>query len=461
MKFIFTILMTCLIQLSFAQIEQKTIKVDKRIRNFIVYKPKNFHVGMPLVINMHGFTMTGSNQMNYTVMNKKADEAGFVVIYPSGLQKRWGSGTFFGVVNKVDDVNFTRMMIDYMQLYYGIDPSKVYSTGYSAGGFMSYRLACEIPGRIAAIAPVASSMIYEIYESCNPEKRIPIMIVNGTTDPVVAYNGIPGNFPSVDKVVELWSKESVCDPVIIPDTLPNIEVNDNSRVVKTWYPPCTDTKGVLFYKILYGGHTWPGSGPLAILGNTNQDIKLNDEMWDFFNQYQIAIEDFCALVENPSVNVSDCSATLTWNAVEGATSYRIVLHNLQTREFVSYSSSTPSLNLSLSEGSQYRWSVGVNCASGSFRSTSGPDFSACTGINGRVGNLDEKFLLYPNPASNQINVFVDEANDVPMARILDYSGKTIKEVSLYSGLNEINIEGLAGGMYILQTTQGSQTFVKL
>ncbi|MBX7226823.1 MAG: T9SS type A sorting domain-containing protein, partial [Chitinophagales bacterium] len=354
-----------------------------------------------------------------------------------------------------------KMMIDYMQMYYGIDPSKVYSTGYSAGGFMSYRLACDMPGRLAAIAPVASSMITEIYESCNPEKRIPVMIVNGTADPVVAYQGIPGNFPSVDKVVEFWSKESVCDPVIIPDTLPNIQVNDNSRVVKIWYPPCTDTKGVLFYKILYGGHTWPGSGPLSIVGNTNQDVKINDEMWNFFSQYQIASGDFCASVVNPAVNVADCTAALTWDAVPDAASYRIVVHNLQTREFLSYTSNTNTFSLPMIAGSEYRWSVGVDCGGGTFRSTNGPDFYACPGISGKVAKIDEKFLLYPNPASSFIQVLLEEDLEITVASLLDYSGKIIKEINLSPGLNEINIEDLAEGMYILQTSQGNQAFVKI
>jgi polyhydroxybutyrate depolymerase len=144
-------------------IAQKNIQTrwQNRPRNAIVYLPRNFNPSenLPLVINMHGFLTTSQFQFDYTQFHKLADTARCIVIYPDGIDLRWNSGTFFFVSSTVDDVGFLGDWMDRAAVLYNADLKKVYSMGYSAGGFMSYKLACDATNRVAAIAPDVASMV--------------------------------------------------------------------------------------------------------------------------------------------------------------------------------------------------------------------------------------------------------------------------------------------------------------
>ncbi|MBK8673668.1 MAG: T9SS type A sorting domain-containing protein [Bacteroidetes bacterium] len=460
-KSLLLIVIFCFLQKEIsAQASSKILKIDKRLRSFIVYKPSNYSEGMPLVLNLHGFTLTGSAQMSYTNFNRFADSVGCMVVYPTGIQKRWGAGTFMGVDNKVDDVSFLGQLIDYMAINYAVDLTRVYSIGYSAGGFMSYRLACDLSGRIAAISPVASSMTQEVFSDCNPTRRIPILCMNGTSDPVVSYYGIPGQFPSTKKVVEFWTKDNLCDPIVIEDTLPNLAVNDNSRVTKTVYLGCGANAPFEFYKILYGGHTWPGAKPFGILGNTNQDINANKIIWDFLSQYDIPQEMVCVKPSNLSSNINDCSAILSWNSVGGTTGYRISIIDNTAKEMKIYQSNTNSFSISTINGHNYSWGVAANCDGNFFNLAEGPSFNSCgNGISNKLAK-DNSFNLFPNPTRDILYFQFDKIIGNELVQIVDIVGRNIKEFNLIEGQNQILVADLEVGMYFIKTSFGSFGFVK-
>lgn len=455
--------LACLLSLQLnlnAQAVAKQLKIDKRIRSFIVYKPTNYTEGMPLVLNLHGFTLNGSAQMSYTNFNRFADSVGCMVVYPSGIQKRWGAGTFMGVENKIDDVSFLGQLIDYMAINYAIDLKKVYSIGYSAGGFMSYRLACDLSGRIAAISPVASSMTQEVYSDCNPSRRIPILSIHGTGDPVVSFYGIPGQFPSNRKVVEFWTKNNICDPIVVEDTLPNIAVNDHSRVTRTVYPSCGNNAPFISYKIIYGGHTWPGSNPFGILGNTNQDIKANSVIWDFLSQYSIPQQMICDKPTNLLSNINDCIATLTWNEIVGTTGYRISIIDNTAKEVKIYESNSNSFIFPTITDHNYSWAVAANCEGNFFNLAIGTPFNACgLGLTNRK-TFEKSIVLFPNPANDKLYFESDEIMNNEMVQIVDIVGRKVKDYICKEGQNIISIENLEKGMYFLQTKMGGIEFVK-
>jgi polyhydroxybutyrate depolymerase len=135
---------------------------QSRPRNVIVYLPRNFSPSenLPVVINMHGFSTTAQFQFDYTQFHKVADSVRCIVVYPEGVDLRWNSGTFFFVPSSIDDIGFLGDWMDRVAVLYNADMKRVYSMGYSAGGFMSYKLACDLTNRVAAIAPDVAALGY-------------------------------------------------------------------------------------------------------------------------------------------------------------------------------------------------------------------------------------------------------------------------------------------------------------
>ena len=140
----------------------KTLEFGGRTRNYLVHPPKGYDgkSSLPLVLVLHGAIQGATNVERMSGMSAKADKENFLAVYPngtsgSGLAPTWNAGACCGYaqMNKVDDVGFLRALIDRLEHDYPIDPKRVFATGISNGGMMSYRLACEMADRIAAVAP--------------------------------------------------------------------------------------------------------------------------------------------------------------------------------------------------------------------------------------------------------------------------------------------------------------------
>ena len=254
-------------------------------RTYTVYLPASYTPGdqLPLLFSLHGLTQTGNIMMQFTDFNTYADQYNFIVVYPDGINNSWNVG--FSGGSTANDVGFLSALIDTLHAQYGIDLNRVYSTGYSNGGFMSYRLACELTGRIAAIAPVAGTMTDGAWGSCQPSRNIPVMHIHGTNDFVVFYNGGFGN-KSVAQVLELWRGFSNCPANAVIVDLPDLVAEGSTVQTHTW-APCDDSVEVVHYKVINGGHTWPGSIGTTGAGNTNRDIIASDEIWKFVSRFSL------------------------------------------------------------------------------------------------------------------------------------------------------------------------------
>lgn len=252
--------------------QEFSFEYDGIERTYIIHLPPEYNSDMeyPLVINMHGLGSNAVEQQFYSDFNKVADTAGIVVVYPNGVNNLWNISSD----NGIDDVGFISALIDTIASNYSLDLLRVYSTGMSMGGFMSYRLACQLDDRIAAIASVTGTLAYP---NCNNERPFPVLQIHGTADETVPYALVP-------PLMDLWvSKNNCIDSVSID--LPDIDTTDQCTVVKTIYSPCDDDVEVILYTILGGEHTWPGA-PIAI-GVTNYDINASVEIWNFFTQYTL------------------------------------------------------------------------------------------------------------------------------------------------------------------------------
>ena len=244
-----------------------------------------------LVFNLHGYTSNAWQQEGYSQMNTVADTAGFFVCYPDGLGNAWNVGWAFG--STADDVGFISALIDTLVANHNIDPDRVYSCGMSNGGFMSYRLACELNDKIAAVASVTGSMVPAYMGDCNPGRSVPVLEIHGTSDETVPYDGQPFLAISMEDLLTFWRSNNGCDGDPIVEEWPNSNLNDGSTVTMIQSTGCNTRGEVLHYRVNNGGHTWPGS-PLNI-GVTNQDINASAEIWRFFNQY--TINDVTAVAE--------------------------------------------------------------------------------------------------------------------------------------------------------------------
>jgi polyhydroxybutyrate depolymerase len=274
---------------------------DGNNRSYIVHLPPSYNASnsYPMVLNFHGYTSTGAQQQAYTLMDQVADTAGFIVVYPDGISNAWNVGFGFSpYFTGVDDVGFVNALIDTMMAHYNIDATAVYATGMSNGGYLSNRLACELPTRIAAIASVTGPMTDSTYAYCNPGRNVPVMHIHGTTDPVVNYNGMSQSL-SVDELITFWGNYDEC-PVSSTDVpYPNISITDNCTATRHNYLPCTDGAEVVLIEITNGGHTWPGASiDIAMYGNTNRDFNASGETWNFFRKFKL--NQFIGINEQPN-----------------------------------------------------------------------------------------------------------------------------------------------------------------
>lgn len=267
-------------------------------RDYILYVPANYtgSQSVPLLFNFHGYTSNASEQMFYGDFRAIADTAGFIIVHPEG--KLDGSGqTHFNVGwggSSVDDLGFTSALIDSLMLDYAIDADRVYSTGMSNGGFMSFHLACNLSSRIAAIASVTGSMVPATMSNCAASHPTAIMQIHGTADGTVSYNGGGGISVSIPSVLNYWSNYNNTDSSPITTPVPNTSTTDGCTADKTVYLNGDNCTEVVHYKINGGAHTWPGA-PITI-GVTNRDINASIEIWKFLSRFDInGLRANCAL----------------------------------------------------------------------------------------------------------------------------------------------------------------------
>jgi polyhydroxybutyrate depolymerase len=276
----------------------RTLKVDGRERSYLVNVPKSYDgtKPVPVVLAFHGGLTNADVMVRFSGLSEKADEAGFVVVYPNGTGRQeplltWNAGNCCGyaALQNVDDVKFVGEVLDDVEKVIKVDTKRVYATGISNGGMMSYRLADEMSGRIAAIAAVGGGMARP---SCAPKRPVPILHFHGTADEYAPFEGGRGSksrslavFYSVEHTMNQWIKADGCDKRPKVEKLP-ATVEDGTKVTRKTYSGGRNDSEVVLYEIEGGGHTWPGRPSIAFfLGKTTKNVNANDVMWEFFEKH--------------------------------------------------------------------------------------------------------------------------------------------------------------------------------
>jgi polyhydroxybutyrate depolymerase len=277
----------------------RTLTVGELERSYLVHIPPKYEPDKPtpVVLIYHGGGSNAGGMVRFSGMNQKSDEAGFIAVYPSGtgrfarvLTFNGGNCCGYAMQQNVDDVEFTRKLLDDLATVVNVDQKRVFATGMSNGGIIAYRMASDLSDRIAAIAPVGGPMGTE---TCNPKRPVPVIHFHGSDDENAPFKGGRGkgvsgtDFYSVEHSINAWIKANGCneEPVV---TKQQPRVNDGTTIIRKTYSGGNDGSEVVLIEIVGGGHTWPG-GPSKVrfLGKTTMNISANDAMWEFFQKHPL------------------------------------------------------------------------------------------------------------------------------------------------------------------------------
>ncbi len=283
------------------------VTVDGRSRQYILHVPgrRAAATPLPLVIVLHGTYGTGAKMQEQLGFDAHADARGFMAAYPDAFRKsrlrarttRWndGRGTLESSALGVDDVRFIQAMIEDIARRAPLDRRRIYATGGSNGGIMTYRLGCELPGTFAAIAPVIANLAASLKDRCRPEPGLSVLTINGDADPAIPLQGGTvcrniskqlcegGEVISRQESVGRFAAASGCAPEPVSTRLP-ASVNDGTTVEKLSYGGCRGGAEVVSYIVHGMGHAWPPRAPESgrTLGATSGNLDATAVIVDFF-----------------------------------------------------------------------------------------------------------------------------------------------------------------------------------
>lgn len=265
--------------------------VDNRNRSYLITLPaKQTDKAKALVIALHGGGGSAAQcERDYGWTGKSVKED-FIVVYPDGVPsdrplklRTWNAGSccHYASETNVDDVKFISTLIDDLVSKYPIDKKRVYVTGMSNGAMMAYRLACEIPEKISAIATVSGPLMTT--QTCNASRAVPLLHIHSEKDEKVPYAGGTGifnySFTSMDSTLSVWTSINHCT-----DKSPTI----TRKELYTLYEWTSCDQIIKNYVTKDGGHAWPGAVKArARADSPSQAFKATDLIWDFFKEFQL------------------------------------------------------------------------------------------------------------------------------------------------------------------------------
>lgn len=265
------------------------LSIGGRQRSYLVDLPPKYdgHAPLPVVIVFHGGGGSASGIRTQTGMSDLARSAGFIAVYPNGtgpLRDRlltWNDESCCGSARKqhVDDVAFVRAMLDTIEATLAVDRARVFATGMSNGGMMSYLVGCRLADRFAAIAPVSGELTVG---DCKPPRPVSVLAIHGTADENLPFDGGIGrkaldrhDVRSVSFAIDTWRRADHCPDVPV--------VARSEPVVNTTYAPCANGTTVELLAITGGAHAWPGGQRMArFLDSPSTALDATKTVWEFF-----------------------------------------------------------------------------------------------------------------------------------------------------------------------------------
>jgi polyhydroxybutyrate depolymerase len=262
---------------------EKTLAHDGHTRQYLLYRPEGLVDIAPVVFLLHGLTGTAAGMMQSKGMNTIADEHGFAVVYPQGLKLKdvlsghgdsaettfWGTDPSYEL--DLDDVDFLSKLAAEVQTGCNLDKHRTFIAGHSAGGSMSYSMACYAPQVFRAVGVSAGREP----PNCEPSLPTPVVHIHGVDDRAVPHKGIDNKedskrIPAVEETVKRWATINGFDTVE-KDFLP-------PKTTTYRYKNSQDSNEVWYYEIADWGHGW--STP-----DRNTGTDTSRVIWEFFSRY--------------------------------------------------------------------------------------------------------------------------------------------------------------------------------
>ncbi len=257
-----------------------TVTYGGLVRSFLVHLPAGWdgRTARQVVLNFHGRTSNATQQNLLSGMGPLADRHGFIAVHPQGIGDTWNAGLCCGEAQarQIDDVGFTRALLDALEGALCIDTRRVYALGFSNGGFLSHRLGCALSDRVAAIASVAGT---NLTTPCAPSRPMPVLHIHGTADSVVWYQGYLG-VAGVDRTMAEWADRNGCAPTSTPRFA-------RGDVTCVQWAGCRGRAEVRLCSVQGGGHQWPGGATIPLLGPNTTDLHASEEAWQFFSAHAL------------------------------------------------------------------------------------------------------------------------------------------------------------------------------
>jgi polyhydroxybutyrate depolymerase len=254
------------------------LTVDGQARRYVVLRPDPSPVAAPALVLMHP---KGSGPEYMSNLSNVADfvaTQGFWAVMPQAINAEWQDDPAAG--NR--DVRFLSALADDL-VRQGVDRTRIYAAGYSSGGLMSERLACELPNKFAAFGVVAATMRASLKQACAPTVHRTKVFILGTADERAPYYGISG-YGSAADMMGWWASRQGCGGVLstpLPD-----RANDGTRITLTDYTGCSGGVALKLYTVEGGGHTWPG-GNTSSAGVTSGDMSATGAIWALARAFRL------------------------------------------------------------------------------------------------------------------------------------------------------------------------------
>lgn len=278
--------------------EDASVRQGERRRSYVLYVPRKLAEHPALLVVLHGSQGNGERMRRDSGyrFDALADRDGFLVLYPDGFEGHWNDcrrvASYSARRLNIDDVAFLSDMIERLQRERGVDPARVFATGYSNGGQMALRLAAEAPDQVDGVAAVAASLPTRDNDACRPAERPKaVLLMNGTRDPINPYTGgrvtlfgfgDRGNVLSAEDSALALARRNGQDgePQVDKLTQPGPVWTQRQRWAAAGGPP------VELVTVFGGGHliSQPLYRPPRLLGRVDPQLDGPAEIWRFFSE---------------------------------------------------------------------------------------------------------------------------------------------------------------------------------
>jgi polyhydroxybutyrate depolymerase len=289
------------VRLQASGFQNESIKVGDQIRTYRLFVPSDLPNPVPVVFVFHG-TETPGHGIDSILKITRFAEIGEIhhalVIFPEAYEGNWNDGRLNNRAKSyrdgIDDIAFVDAMLAQVERDYHVDRTRIDATGFSNGAIFCHYLAAHRSDVFAAIAPVGGPIAIPYSAWFNPAFPVSLLEIHGTSDPIVPYRGGKitddgGEVLGVEATAELWAKTDRCQADYIEIPVPGRTAQNDC------YPQCFEwSKGedgteVVLYRIIAGGHTWPGNPPGLFsgffLGKVCLDFDASEVIWKFFRNH--------------------------------------------------------------------------------------------------------------------------------------------------------------------------------